>query len=192
ADCTGHGVSGAFMSVIGISLLNEIVRRKEIKKASQALEVLRYELKEILNQSDKNYSHNNGMDIALCVINHKEKIIEYAGANTPLYLIRNNKIIEYKATRNPIGITPIEIPFMNNEIEYEDDDMFYLFSDGYTDQFGGDKGKKFSSRRFKHMLLDIYKKPLIIQKDIINLNLNKWMGNKNEQVDDIMIFGFKP
>ena len=94
--------------------------------------------------------------------------------------------------RITVNITPIEIPFLNNEIEYEDDDMFYLFSDGYTDQFGGDKGKKFSSRRFKHMLLDIYKKPLIIQKDIINLNLNKWMGNKNEQVDDIMIFGFKP
>ena len=191
ADCTGHGVSGAFMSVIGISLLNEIVRRKEINKASQALEVLRYELKEILNQSDGDYSHNNGMDIALCVIKHKEKIMQYAGANIPLYLLRNNKLIEYKPTRNPIGLTPIEIPFLNNEIEYEDDDMFYLFSDGYVDQFGGDNGKKFRSRIFKHMLLDIYKKPLIIQKDIINLNLKKWMGN-NEQVDDILIFGFKP
>jgi len=192
ADCTGHGVSGAFMSVIGISLLNEIVRRKEIKKANQALEVLRHELKETLNHTDEDYSHNNGMDIALCVIDHKKKIIQYSGANAPLYLLRKNKLIEYKPTRNPIGITPIEIPFLNNEIEYEEKDMFYLFSDGFADQFGGDEGKKYRSRRFKHLLLDIYKKPLIIQKDLIDLNLKKWMGNKHEQVDDILIFGFKP
>jgi len=192
ADCTGHGVSGAFMSVIGISLLNEIVRRKEITKANQTLEVLRHELKETLNQTEKDYSHNNGMDIALCVIRHKEKIIEYAGANAPLYLLRDNKLIEYKPTRNPIGMTPIEIPFQNNEIEYEDNDLFYLFSDGLIDQFGGENGKKFQSRRFKHMLLDIYKKPLIIQRDLIDLNLKKWMNNKHEQVDDILVLGFKP
>jgi serine phosphatase RsbU (regulator of sigma subunit) len=192
ADCTGHGVSGAFMSVIGISLLNEIVRRKEITKANQTLEVLRHELKETLNQNEKDYSHNNGMDIALCVIRHNEKILEYSGANAPLYLLRNNKLIEYKPTRNPIGITPIEIPFQNHEIEYEDDDVFYLFSDGLVDQFGGENGKKFQSRRFKHMLLEIYKKPFIIQRDLIDFNLKRWMKNKHEQVDDILVLGFKP
>ncbi|MFC2096395.1 PP2C family protein-serine/threonine phosphatase [Bacteroidota bacterium] len=192
ADCTGHGVPGAFMSVLGISLLNEIVRRKEITKANQALEVLRYELRETLSQSDKDYSTNNGMDIALCVINRKEKIIQYSGANAPLYLVRNNKLIEYKPTRNPIGATPIEIPFHNNEIEYEEDDIFYLFSDGFMDQFGGDNGKKFRSRRFKHLLLEIHKKPMEIQKDHLKLSLNKWMMNKYEQIDDIMIFGFRP
>ena len=192
ADCTGHGVPGAFMSVLGISLLNEIVRRKEITKANQTLEVLRYEIKEALNQSDKDYSHNNGMDIALCIINRKEKIIQYAGANAPLYLIRNDKLIEYKPTRNPIGLTPIEIPFLNNEIEYEEGDIFYLFSDGLMDQFGGDDGKKFRSRRFKHLLLEIHNKPLEIQRDHIKLSLSKWMRNKYEQLDDIMIFGFKP
>jgi serine phosphatase RsbU (regulator of sigma subunit) len=192
ADCTGHGVPGAFMSVLGITLLNEIVRRKEISKASQALEVLRHELKETLNQSHKEYSHNSGMDIALCVIDHSKKIMQYSGANAPLYLIRNNKLIEYKPTRNPIGLTPIEIPFLNNEIEYEEDDAFYLFSDGLTDQFGGEEGKKFQSRRFKHLLLEIHKKPLEIQRDHIKLSLLKWMENKHEQVDDIMVFGFKP
>lgn len=192
ADCTGHGVPGAFMSVLGISLLNEIVRRKEIKKANQALEVLRYELKETLHQTDSNYSTNSGMDIALCVIHHKEKIMEYSGANAPLYLIRSNKLIEYKPTRNPIGLTPIEMPFQNIEIEYEENDIFYLFSDGFIDQFGGDDGKKFRSRRFKHMLLEIHKMPMAIQRDFIALNLKKWMGKKNEQVDDIMILGFKP
>ncbi len=192
ADCTGHGVPGAFMSVLGISLLNEIVRRKEITKANQALEVLRYELKESLSQTDKDYSHNNGMDIALCVIDTKEKIIQYSGANAPIYLIRDNKLIEYKPTRNPIGITPIEIPFQNKEIEYEDHDIFYLFSDGFMDQFGGENGKKFRSRRFKHLLMEIHKKPMEVQKSHLNLSIRKWMDNKYEQVDDIMVFGFKP
>ena len=191
ADCTGHGVPGAFMSVLGISLLNEIIRRKEIINANQALEVLRHELKETLHQSESSYSSNSGMDIALCIINRKEKIMQYAGANTPLYLIRNKKLIEYRPTRNPIGLTPIEIPFKNNEIEYQDNDIFYLFSDGFIDQFGGDDGKKFRSRRFKHMLLEIHEKPIIIQRDFIDFNLKKWMGNKHEQVDDILIFGFR-
>jgi serine phosphatase RsbU (regulator of sigma subunit) len=192
ADCTGHGVPGAFMSVLGISLLNEILRRKEISKANQALEVLRHELKVALNQSQKDYSHNSGMDIALCVIDYKRKIIQYSGANAPMYLVRDKKLIEYKPTRNPIGLTPIEIPFLNNEIEYEDDDVFYLFSDGYVDQFGGNEGKKFRSRRFKHLLLEIHNKPLDYQKDHIKLSLLKWMENKYEQVDDIMVLGFKP
>jgi len=191
ADCTGHGVPGAFMSVLGISLLNEIVRRKEITKANQTLEVLRYELKIALNQSDKDYSYNSGMDIAFCAIDEKKGIIQYSGANAPLYMIRDNKLVEYKPTRNPIGLTPIEIPFQNHEIEYEKDDIFYLFSDGFLDQFGGDEGKKFRSRRFKRTLLDIHNKPLEIQKDHISLSLKKWMGTKYDQIDDIMIFGFK-
>ncbi len=192
ADCTGHGVAGAFMSVLGISLLNEIVRREETTKANQTLEILRYELKDTLNQTENDYSHNSGIDIALCVINHKEKIMQYAGANAPLYLIRNNKLIEYKPTRNPIGVTPIEIPFQNNEIEYEEGDIFYLFSDGLIDQFGGDDGKKFLSRRFKHLLLEIHNEPFETQKDLIKLSLSNWMDNKYEQIDDIMILGFKP
>ena len=192
ADCTGHGVPGAFMSVLGISLLNEIVRRKEILKANQALEVLRHELKEALHQSEEDYSYNNGMDIALCVIDRKQKLIQYSGANAPLYLVRDNKLIEFKPTRNPIGLTPLEIPFLNHEIEYDENDIFYLFSDGFMDQFGGDDGKKFRSRRFKHLLLDIHNKPFESQKDHLKLGLMKWMGNKYDQVDDIMIFGFKP
>ncbi|MFO7844420.1 MAG: SpoIIE family protein phosphatase [Bacteroidales bacterium] len=192
ADCTGHGVPGAFMSVLGISLLNEIVRRKEVKKANQALELLRYELKNTLNKTDEGYLLNNGMDIALCIIDTENKILQYSGANTPLYYIRDDKLTEIKATRNPIGITPIEIPFQNHEIEYREDDIFYLFSDGFIDQFGGDKGKKYRSRRFKHLLLKIHDKPLEEQKDILEKNYKNWVNNKHEQLDDIMIFGFKP
>ncbi|MEE4197122.1 MAG: SpoIIE family protein phosphatase [Bacteroidales bacterium] len=192
ADCTGHGVPGAFMSVLGITLLNEIIRREGVNKANQALEILRHDLKNNLHQTDEGYSLNNGMDIALCIIDPKKKVLQYSGANAPLYYIRNDKLIEVKATRNPIGLTPLEIPFQNHEIAYEPDDIFYLFSDGFIDQFGGDQGKKYRSRRFKHLLLKIHRKPLEEQKQLLIENFRKWTGQKYEQLDDIMIFGFKP
>jgi len=192
ADCTGHGVPGAFMSVLGISLLNEIVRRKEVRKANQALEILRHDLKNNLHQTDEGYMLNNGMDIALCIIDTEKKILQFSGANTPLYYIRDDKLTEIKGTRNPIGITPIEIPFQNHEIEYRKDDIFYLFSDGFIDQFGGDYGKKYRSRRFKHLLLKIHDKPLDEQKKLLMNNYKNWTHKKYEQLDDIMIFGFKP
>jgi len=192
ADCTGHGVPGAFMSVLGISLLNELVRRKEIKKANQALEILRHDLKNNLHQTDEGYMLNNGMDIALCIIDTEKKILQFSGANTPLYYIRDDKLTEIKGTRNPIGITPIEIPFQNHEIEYRKDDIFYLFSDGFIDQFGGNYGKKYRSRRFKHLLLKIHDKPLDEQKKLLINNYKNWTNKKYEQLDDIMILGFKP
>ena len=192
ADCTGHGVPGAFMSVLGISLLNEIVRRKEVRKANQALEILRHDLKNNLHQTDEGYMLNNGMDIALCIIDTEKKILQFSGANTPLYYIRDDKLTEIKGTRNPIGITPIEIPFQNHEIEYRKDDIFYLFSDGFIDQFGGDYGKKYRSRRFKHLLLKIHDKPLDEQKKLLMNNYKNWTHKKYEQLDDIMILGFKP
>jgi len=192
ADCTGHGVPGAFMSVLGISLLNELVRRKEIKKANQALEILRHDLKNNLHQTDEGYMLNNGMDIALCIIDTEKKILQFSGANTPLYYIRDDQLTEIKGTRNPIGITPIEIPFQNHEIEYRKDDIFYLFSDGFIDQFGGNYGKKYRSRRFKHLLLKIHDKPLDEQKKLLINNYKNWTNKKYEQLDDIMILGFKP
>ena len=192
ADCTGHGVPGAFMSVLGITLLNEILRRKEVKKANQALEFLRHDLKNTLHQTEHGYSLNNGMDIALCIIDTEKRILQYSGANTPLYFIRNEKLMEIKPTRNPIGLTPIEIPFQNHEIELQEDDIFYLFSDGFIDQFGGDFGKKYRSRRFKHLLLKIHDKPLDEQKKMLIENYKNWVHDEYEQLDDIMIVGFKP
>jgi serine phosphatase RsbU (regulator of sigma subunit) len=190
-DCTGHGVPGAFMSVLGITLLNEIIRRESSKKANQALEILRHNLKNNLHQTDEGYLLNNGMDIALCIIDTENKILQYSGANAPLYYIRDDKLTEIKGTRNPIGITPIEIPFQYHEIEYRKDDIFYLFSDGFIDQFGGDYGKKYRSRRFKHLLLKIHDKPLDEQKKLLIHNYKNWTHQKYEQLDDIMIFGFK-
>lgn len=191
ADCTGHGVPGAFMSMLGISLINEIANRKEIKKANQLLEVLRYEIKRQLSHSSTDYSLNIGMDIAICVIEPDKKIMQYAGANSPLYLFRDDKVVEYRATRNPIGISPIEIPFQNYEIELQPGDTFYMFSDGYIDQFGGDNGKKFRSRRFRHMLLGLYNKPMADQLKMVDYNLKQWLGKKYDQVDDILVFGFR-
>jgi serine phosphatase RsbU (regulator of sigma subunit) len=131
------------------------------------------------------------MDIALCIIDTENKILQYSGANAPLYYIRDDKLTEIKGTRNPIGITPIEIPFQYHEIEYRKDDIFYLFSDGFIDQFGGDYGKKYRSRRFKHLLLKIHDKPLDEQKKLLIHNYKNWTHQKYEQLDDIMIFGFK-
>ncbi|MCG8412516.1 MAG: SpoIIE family protein phosphatase [Bacteroidales bacterium] len=190
ADCTGHGISGAFMSIMGLSLLNEITQRKEDLKANQILEIFRYELKELLNPIDNKYSKTSAIDITLCIINHSKKILQYAGANIPLYLIRDNKLMEYRPTRNSIGIIPIEIPFLNNEIEYHNNDIFYLFSDGFIDQPSCDRNKKFGKKRFNDLLLEIHQKPLIIQKELIDLNIRKWMGNSS-QIDDMVILGFK-
>lgn len=191
ADCTGHGVPGAFMSVLGISLINEISARKEIKKANQVLEVLRHEVKRQLNHSTTDYSLNIGMDVAICVIEPDKKIMQFAGANCPLLLFRDDKVIEHRPTRNPIGITPFEIPFQNIEIELQPEDSFYMFTDGYIDQFGGDNGKKFRSRRFRHMLLGVYKRPMADQGKLIEYNFKQWLGKKYEQVDDILVFGFR-
>ncbi|OFX84557.1 MAG: hypothetical protein A2W99_14770 [Bacteroidetes bacterium GWF2_33_16] len=191
ADCTGHGVPGAFMSVLGISLINEISTRKEIRKANQALEVLRHEVKNQLRHSSTKYSLNIGMDIAICVIDPDKKTMQFAGANSPLYLYRDDRLIEFKPTRNPIGITPIEIPFQNYEIELQPGDTFYMFTDGYIDQFGGDNGKKFRSRRFRHMLLGMYKKPMAEQAKIMENSLTQWIGSNYHQIDDILVFGFR-
>lgn len=116
----------------------------------------------------------------------------FSGANTPLYYIREDQLTEIKSTLNPIGITPIEIPFQNHEIEYRKDDIFYFFSDGFIDQFGGDFGKKYRSRRFKHLLLEIHDKPLDTQKKMLIENYKNWVHDEYEQLDDIMVFGFKP
>ncbi|NOZ45870.1 MAG: tetratricopeptide repeat protein [Chlorobi bacterium] len=202
ADCTGHGVPGAFMSMLGISFLNEIVRKKEVAKPSAALEELRKQVKISLKQipeggnvsgNSKEYSLSNvrdGMDIALCTIDTKSLIMEYSGANNPLYLIRDNELKEIKPTNNPIGIYIREIDFENREIQLYPNDVLYLFTDGYADQFGGTKNNKFYSSRFKNLLLNNYKKPMTEQKIILEENFADWKGN-NFQVDDILVVGIR-
>ena len=191
ADCTGHGVPGAFMSMLGVSFLNEIVNRHDVTTAGAILTQLRADVKKTLGQEGKEGEAKDGMDIALCIVDFENLKMQYAGAYNPLYLCRNNELIEVKADRMPIGIYIKEKEsFTNNEIDLENGDTFYLFSDGYADQFGGEDGQKFKSKNFKELLLEIHHKPMAEQREILNTTIDKWRG-RWEQVDDIIILGIR-
>ena len=191
ADCTGHGVPGAFMSMLGVSFLNEIVNRHEITEASAILNSLRADIKKTLGQEGKEGEAKDGMDIALCIIDLEKMKMQYAGAYNPLYLFRNNELIEVKADRMPIGIYIKEKEsFTNNDIDLQKDDVFYIFSDGYQDQFGGEDGQKFKTKNYKQLLLEIHQKPMAEQREILDKKIDEWRG-KWEQVDDIIILGVR-
>ncbi len=190
ADCTGHGVPGAFVSMLGISFLNEIIRKKEVTTASQILEELRTQVKLSLNQVDSETKTNDGMDIALCVIDTKTNELQYAGAYNPLFIIRNSELIQIKATRSPIGCYIKEKVYKNNQIQLQKDDMLYIFSDGYADQFGGMNYKKFNIKQLRSLLLEVHKEEINGQKIILDNTIEKWKG-KNEQLDDIAMLGIK-
>lgn len=191
ADCTGHGVPGAFMSLIGISFLNEIVNSKQVLTAHDILNQLREHIIMNLQHSEDEGEARDGMDIALCILDFKKKEMQYAGANNPLIIIRNKQMIEVKPDKMPIGRHRLSgIPFRNNMIKLEKNDTMYLFTDGYVDQFGGLNDKKFKSHNFKKLLLEIQDFTIPKQKSILNNKFEEWRGNA-EQVDDILIIGFK-
>jgi ligand-binding sensor domain-containing protein/serine phosphatase RsbU (regulator of sigma subunit) len=192
ADCTGHGVPGAFMSILGISLLNQIVSQLPDQfTAGDILTLLREEIKTALRQTGKDNEAKDGMDISLCVLNRKKQTIHFAGAYNPLILIRNNEIIKYKGDKMPIGIFIKEQEFFTNHIiDIKKDDSLYLYSDGFQDQFGGERKKKFLPKNLNNLLLEISDKPVQKQKEILDNTLQSWQGDE-PQVDDIIILGFK-
>ncbi len=196
-DCTGHGVPGAFMSIIAYDMLKSIVTTTELTCPAMILDQLSKEVITTFKKDEEGFdtrrqSVNDGMDIALCVIDKKNRKLTYAGAYNPLYLVRNNEIFVYKGDRFAIGyMSNTELHYSKHELTIEPNDIFYIFSDGYVDQFGGVEGKKFKYRRFRHLLLNIHKLPADDQKAILHQKLEEWMGNY-EQVDDIIIMGMKP
>lgn len=193
ADCTGHGIPGAFMSMLGISFLNEIIKNFiDVEKISsnEILDKLREEVKISLHQTGKNEEAKDGMDIALMILDKKKNKIQFSGAHNPLYIFRNNELIEIKADKQPIGIFLREKPFSAHEIEIQKDDVFYMFSDGYQDQFGGEKNDKYKSRRLKNLFSEINNLEMEKQKLDINNNFENWKKD-NDQVDDILILGLK-
>ncbi len=200
-DCTGHGVPGAFMSIVGHGILRNIV---EIQGVECSAEVLNRMNEEVLGVFKKNnlstpedsslFEVNDGMDMVFCVIDKKRKIMEFAGAKNPIYLIRDNEIFTFKGDRFSIGHNSGR-HFRKEEIQLLKDDIIYLFTDGYADQFGGPEDKKFKYRRFRHLLLNIHKLPMSDQKAILHQKMEDWKNYQEvsqEQIDDILIVGIRP
>jgi len=190
ADCTGHGVPGAFVSMLGISLLNEAVQRRDITRASDVLEFLRREIKVSLRQSFDFDESKDGMDMAFCVYDTETKVLQYAGANSPMYVVRAGELIELKPVKNPVAVFFREVPFETREIKLEKDDVLYLTTDGYIDQQGGENGKKFMRKRFKDLIVSIWNRPLKEQKEIVETTFDEWK-NGYKQIDDVCVMGVK-
>lgn len=192
ADCTGHGVPGALMSIIGLEILNKAINEENHEQPAMILEMLNKGLEKVFSR-EKNVGTviKDGMDIGLCVIDKKRKKLEYSGAIFPLYIIRKNNLMELKGDKLMIGMNPPGASYTNHIMDLMENDKVYMFSDGYADQFGGIDNKKFMYRRFRYLLLTIHGFPMNDQKAILEENIRSWMGNSN-QIDDIMVIGFRP
>jgi serine phosphatase RsbU (regulator of sigma subunit) len=191
ADCTGHGVPGAFMSILGIASLNEILNKIEAVRAGEILDQLRNQVIKSLRQTGRAKEAKDGMEIALCVVDFEKNILEYSGAFRPLYLFRDNEFFELKGDSMPIGYYQDEDHiFRNQELNFMENDMIYMFSDGYVDQLGGPDRKTYKSKQFKELLKKIHRKPLPEQKTILASEYEAWKSNM-DQIDDILIMGIR-
>jgi serine phosphatase RsbU (regulator of sigma subunit) len=190
ADCTGHGVPGAFMSMLGVAFLNEIVNKDHVTKPEIILNMLREKVIGALQQQGISGEAKDGMDIVVISIDEKEGKLCFAGAYNSLLMIRKGQLSEYRGDRMPIAIFDYMKEFSAHEILTEKGDLFYFSSDGYEDQFGGSEGKKFKSKQFKELLLKTWDKPMRDQKDIIIRTFDEWKGEMN-QIDDIVVIGVR-
>lgn len=191
SDCTGHGVPGAFMSMLGVSFLNEIVRKKEIIKASEVLDLLRESIIEALQQKGHSGEQKDGMDIVFCVLNTQTNLLQYAGANNPLFVVTTNKELKIiEPNKQPVAIFANMNSFTNREIQLNKGDCIYLASDGYEDQFGGPKNRKFMVKQLKELLVHISDKTMVEQYEILNQTFENWKG-ENEQIDDVTLMGIR-
>lgn len=191
ADCTGHGVPGAFMSMLGVSILNQIAVSKISLGANDILNQLREKIISTLSHTRKDEEARDGMDIALCIIDFDSYQVEFAGAYNPLILIRNGEAEVYKGDKMPVGSMPGELKaFNSHQIELKKGDCLYMFSDGYADQFGGPEGKKFKIAPFRKLLAEISARPMADQKQILDNTIMDWMANE-EQIDDILVMGIR-
>jgi serine phosphatase RsbU (regulator of sigma subunit) len=190
-DCTGHGVPGALMSIMGVSFLNEILSSRGPCKPARILNLLRERVMNALHQRGEELENKDAMDMALCIFNTRTRVLQFAGANNPLYHIRGKILTEIKADKMPVGINAIEEDsFMNHDLELKPGDIVYIFSDGYADQFGGPSDKKFKYGPMKELILKISDRPMEEQQSELDHVIESWKGDA-PQVDDILIFGIK-
>ena len=197
-DCTGHGVPGAFISVLNSGLLNNAVNEKQIEKPNEIFNYVRNEIINSLKSKGESGEQKDGMDAVLCSWDKKTNTLEFACANNPLFLVRDNKINDFKEDRMPVGYQDELKQFKNNAIELKKNDVIYIFSDGYQSQFGGPQGKKFMKKNLRELLLSISQKPMDEQKEILNKTINDWMAYINpedkktyEQTDDLCVIGLR-
>jgi serine phosphatase RsbU (regulator of sigma subunit)/HAMP domain-containing protein len=191
-DCTGHGVPGAFMSLVGYNLLKEITDMGTQLQPAKILDKLSEGVRTSLHQFDNKSSAKDGMDIALCMLDYNKMELQYAGAMNSLYIIRNKNLQEIKADKVFIGYSYSDEQknYTNHTVKLEKGDCIYISSDGFADQFGGPKGKKFMLNNFKQLLLEIHNRPLETQKEILDARFESWKGSL-DQVDDICVMGVK-
>ena len=190
ADCTGHGVPGGFMSMLGMSFLNELVNHRKITQPAVILENMRSGVKEALQQTNVRNKQKEGMDMSICVIEKDKRTMYFAGANNGVFLVRNNTLYEHKPTKNPIGTYIKEVPFKEEKVELQAGDRLYLITDGYIDQFGGNEGKKYMKKQFKEDILEMSTKTMEQQKAELENNFENWKGDF-QQTDDCTVIGLK-
>jgi serine phosphatase RsbU (regulator of sigma subunit) len=190
-DCTGHGVPGAFMSMLGVSFLNELVIKEGFTDPGLILDHLRLKVVHALGQELGKNTATDGMDMALCSFNSNKPEMEFAGANNPLVIIRDNEYIEFKGNKMPVGIYGrMDEPFTNHNIPLKSKDNVYLFSDGFSDQFGGSQARKFMKKNFRDLLMTIKDLPMMEQKQLLEETFIEWRVDI-PQVDDVLVIGLK-
>jgi len=192
SDCTGHGVPGAFMSMLGTAFLNEIIKKNGTHEADEILNQLRKTVIESLHQKQGYRGSKEGMDLSICIIDKATDKLTFAGAYNPAYIVRKGELMELKADRMPIGIHAAKVDevFTKQEVSLLADDMIYLFSDGYPDQFGGKQGFKFQKKNFRAMLTQIADKPVEEQLKFVETNFEEWKGDR-PQLDDVLVMGVR-
>lgn len=190
-DCTGHGVPGALMSILGISFLNEILQSRETIKANRILNIMREKVMKALHQTGDKAETKDSIDIGLCVIDSNRSRMQFAGANRPLVRVRKGELTEFKPDLMTIGVAPIrEKAFTNISIDTAPGDIFYMYSDGFSDQFGEVTNKKLKHKNFKKLLETVSGLKVADQKDHLETAFCKWKGSV-PQVDDVLVFGFQ-
>ena len=192
ADCTGHGVPGALMSMIGLELIQKIINEMKVDESDEILLTLNRELESaFFKEEDGKALIKDGVEMSICVIDRKSMQMEFSGAFLPVYIVRNDKLIEIKGDKQNVVQSVPGVSFNRSSFTLQKGDILYLFSDGYADQFGGPDNKKFMYRRLRHILLTISKYPLSDQQRILDETITTWM-REFEQIDDMMVLGVRP
>ncbi|MDX9728742.1 MAG: SpoIIE family protein phosphatase [Bacteroidales bacterium] len=192
ADCTGHGVPGALMSMIGLELINKIINEMKVDDSDQVLLTMNRELESAFFKEESGKPIiKDGIEMSICIIDKKTRVMEFSGAFLPVYIVRDDKLIEIKGDKKNVVQSFAMVSFNRSTFTLQEGDLLYLFSDGYADQFGGPENKKFMYRRLRHILLTISKYPLPDQQRILDETIDSWMEG-HDQIDDMMILGVRP